>query len=184
MSRRRRTSIEENEKLIGNLRGPHGFRLCRECKKEVQPPRKTFCSDMCVHFWRIKSDIKYLRRFIYERDRGICAICGIDTRYVKIEIEDAAHASMMESGVWSFEDHPIFLACLKKYNITVKESRKSLWECDHIKEVAIGGGECGIENLQSLCQSCHKKKSTQFRKEKNQIRRAKSPIVAETIEKL
>ena len=163
MSRRRRASIGQNEKEIGHLRGPNGFRLCRFCKREVMPPRKTFCSDNCVHEWKLRSSSKYLRKFIYERDLGVCAKCGTDTRYVRIELENAAQASMRASGRWFWDDHPIYLECLAKWQLTVKEAKKSIWEADHIVEVADGGGECDLANFETLCIPCHKRKSAESR---------------------
>lgn len=159
MSRRRRISIKLNEQELGKLRGPHGFRLCRWCQKEVHPPRVTFCSDLCVHLWRLRSDVKYLRKFVYERDLGICSKCGTDTRYIRIEIENAARDSMKASGVWYWKDHPIFLGVLKKLKLTVKESEKSLWQADHVLEVADGGGETDLSNIVTLCIMCHKLKT-------------------------
>lgn len=180
VSRRRRASIDQNEKEIGHLRGPHGFRLCRFCKREVMPPRKTFCSDACVHEWKLRSSSKYLRKFIYERDLGKCAKCGTDTRYVRIELEDAAQAAMKESGRWYWDDHPLYLECLSKWQLTVKEAKKSLWEADHIIEVADGGGESDLANFQTLCIPCHKVKSAAMRAERaRQLREArrKRPII-------
>ena len=33
---------------------------------------------------------------------------------------------------------------------------RSLWEAEHIIPVCEGGGMCGIENIKTLCQACHK----------------------------
>lgn len=33
------------------------------------------------------------------------------------------------------------------------------WEADHILPVQWGGGACGLDNFQTLCQDCHKKKT-------------------------
>lgn len=172
MSHNRRASIKENEKEIGHLRGPHGYRLCRFCKHEVMPPRKTFCSATCIHEWKLRSSTKYLRKFIYERDLGVCAICSIDTRYTKIELENAARDSMRESGQWYWEDHPLFLRACAKYKLTISESKKSLWQADHIIEVADGGGESDMANFQSLCISCHREKSAESRRKREAARRA------------
>ncbi len=163
MSRKRRASVKENEREIGHIRGPHGFRLCRFCKREVSPPRKTFCSDSCVHEWKLRSSTKYLRKFVYERDLGICAKCGIDTRYVRIELENAARDAMLESKRWFWDDHPIYIECLVKHRLTVKEAKKSIWEADHIIEVADGGGEADLSNFQTLCLICHRSKSVKSR---------------------
>jgi 5-methylcytosine-specific restriction endonuclease McrA len=33
------------------------------------------------------------------------------------------------------------------------------WEADHITPVHKGGGECGLENMQTLCKRCHRLKT-------------------------
>ncbi|MDG1950819.1 MAG: HNH endonuclease [bacterium] len=33
------------------------------------------------------------------------------------------------------------------------------WQADHILEVRHGGGGCGLDNFQTLCTKCHKKKT-------------------------
>lgn len=165
MSKERRSSLKQNNKEIGHLRGPRGYKLCRFCKKEVAPPRKTFCSELCVHKWKIRSDTGYLRKLVYERDLGQCAMCKIDTRYVRIEIENAARDAMVRAGVWFCDNDPQYLEVLKKYKLTVKEAKRSLWQADHIIEVADGGGESDLSNFQTLCIiPCHKKKSAESRR--------------------
>jgi 5-methylcytosine-specific restriction enzyme A len=34
--------------------------------------------------------------------------------------------------------------------------RKNLWDADHVVAVVEGGGECGLENLRTLCLKCHR----------------------------
>ena len=41
---------------------------------------------------------------------------------------------------------------------------RRLWEVDHIVPVVEGGGECGLDNLQTLCLACHKAKTAAMRK--------------------
>lgn len=166
MSKERRSTIKKNDKEQGHLRGPHGYRLCRFCKKEVAPPRKTFCSDLCVHNWRMRSDTGYLRKLVYERDLGQCATCKIDTRYTRIEIENAAREAMMKNGVWFCDNDPDYLSVLHKHNLTAKEAKKSLWQADHIVEVADGGGESDLSNFQTLCTKDHKIKSAESRRKR------------------
>ena len=125
-----------------------GYRTCRYCKGSVKPPRRTFCSKDCVHEYRIRSDGQYLRECIYNRDQGICAICGIDTKIIAMMILSSDRQSID--------------VLLKQYNIndtrkiTPKKNGGGLWDADHIIPVKNGGGECGLENLRTLCISCHK----------------------------
>ena len=39
---------------------------------------QTFCSAWCVEEWRLRSDPGYIREKVLERDRGVCAGCGVD----------------------------------------------------------------------------------------------------------
>src|SRR3974390_781650 len=60
-------------------RGPNGRGICRWCSLEVPRGRFTFCSEYCVHEWKLRSQPAYLREKVLQRDRGICAACGVDT---------------------------------------------------------------------------------------------------------
>jgi 5-methylcytosine-specific restriction enzyme A len=64
-------------------RGPGGRVLCRRCGKEVPPGRRTFCGDQCVHEWKLTTDPGYQREFVFRRDRGVCADCGLDTEELR-----------------------------------------------------------------------------------------------------
>ncbi len=129
-------------------KGDHGRPLCRWCNLEVPPRRSTFCSDWCVHEWKIRSDPGYLRDQVFERDQGICAICRIDTRAAYVELKRArgTHRERLLAR-WG----------LKKIN------RKSLWDADHIVSVAEGGGECDVHNLRTLCLVCHRRETSALR---------------------
>ena len=60
--------------------GPNGLPLCRWCELEILPKRRrTFCSDFCVHQWRLRTDPGYLRDQVFARDRGVCQLCQADT---------------------------------------------------------------------------------------------------------
>ncbi len=129
-------------------KGDHGRPLCRWCNLDVPPRRSTFCSDWCVHEWKIRSDPGYLRDQVFERDQGICAICRIDTRAAYVELKRArgTHRERLLAR-WG----------LKKIN------RKSLWDADHIVSVAEGGGECDVHNLRTLCLVCHRRETSALR---------------------
>lgn len=121
--------------------GPTGRTLCRWCAIEVPPPRRTFCSEWCVHEWRLRTDAGYLRDRVFLRDKGVCAICRVNTVEAHLQLRRARGERRQERLVkWG----------LRGVN------RKSLWDADHILPVAEGGGECDLENIRTLCLICHR----------------------------
>jgi 5-methylcytosine-specific restriction endonuclease McrA len=129
-------------------KGENGRNLCRWCNLEVPTGRLTFCSDYCVHEWRLRSDPGYLRERVFERDRGVCALCGIDT------VAEFAHLKRLRG--------PARLARFAKWGLR-PGARRSLWDADHIVPVVEGGGECDLDNLRTLCLGCHRKATAALR---------------------
>ncbi len=171
----RRLSLAKSEREVGGLRGPNGRRLCRWCGKEVPPGRRTFCSSACTHEWRLRSSSSYLREKLYERDRGVCEKCGRDTRKMQMRLEDEQTEAMKRCGVFGdkplaeWRKDPLYLAFLKKppFPLTIKEADKSLWQADHRREVADGGGLCGLDGFRTLCLWCHKDATKAFMQMRN-----------------
>lgn len=108
-------------------RGPNGRALCRRCTIEVPMNRRTFCSYACVHEWKLRTNGTYLRQCVFDRDRGVCATCSQDA-----------------------------LAGLTGLRVRSRGTGH-LWQADHIVPVIEGGGECGLDNLRTLCTVCHKR---------------------------
>ncbi|HYL77827.1 MAG TPA: HNH endonuclease [Bryobacteraceae bacterium] len=129
-------------------KGTTGRNLCRWCNLEVPKGRSTFCSAYCVEEWRLRTDPGYLREKVLERDKGVCAACGVDCI--------AAWTHLKKSrGTARLKLH-------KEWGIT--RSRKSLWDADHIVPVVEGGGECDLANIRTLCLKCHRAATLELRK--------------------
>ena len=122
-------------------KGPSGRALCRWCHLEVPAGRFTFCSDGCVGEWRLRTDPGYLREQVFGRDRGICALCALDTRAAWIELKRSRGALRQR--------------LLAKWGLK-RLTRKTLWDADHRVPVSEGGGECDLDNLRTLCLICHR----------------------------
>ena len=118
-------------------RNAAGEPICRWCRQLVRPPRRTFCSDACVHEWKIRSSPSYVRQQIKKRDKGTCRLCGFNV--VK------AHREWTRSKP----------AASDRAARRAWRAAKPRWEADHIVPVADGGGECGLENYRLLCRPCH-----------------------------
>jgi 5-methylcytosine-specific restriction enzyme A len=131
-------------------KGPNGLSLCRWCDLEILAKRRrTFCSDYCVHQWRLRTDPGYLRDQVFARDRGICAVCQSDTIAIYNALKRARG--------------PARAAGLSLYGLQSITSRRSLWDADHIRPVAEGGGQCDLSNLRTLCLPCHREATAQLR---------------------
>lgn len=170
------------------LRVPPG--QCRWCGKPVKPPRQSWCDDTCVQAYLIRARPEAARRAVYARDRGMCAICGLDTDQVQIELRAI---SRVLGGADATELNALLplvtreLARFAPYHVRLvpytlsefsyhrnrtevkihhcwKLSYTSLWEADHIIPVVEGGGSSGLENLRTLCKPCHRLETAKLRK--------------------
>src|SRR5258705_8277587 len=103
--------------------GPNDLPLCRWCDLEIiAKRRRTFCSDYCVHQWRLRTDPGYLRDQVFARDHGICAVCHIDTI--------AAYNALKRAR------GPAPAADLHLYGMKSITTRRSLSDPDHIPPAA------------------------------------------------
>lgn len=129
-------------------RGSNGRGLCRWCSLEVPRGRFTFCSEFCVHEWKLRSQPAYLREQVFVRDKGICAICAIDT------VSEERLLRTSRGGNRKL--------LLQRWGLR-KRSRRTLWDADHILPVVEGGGECDLENIRTLCLVCHRSQTLALR---------------------
>lgn len=168
MSFKRRGS--QADKATGT--GPNGRNICKcGCGREVQGRRINWFGDECVRAWSIRNDPQVARHYVGERDKGVCAGCGFDTKILAQRIQQ------IRTIAYKTKDDQRRVAMLMRFKDSLSpewqkvvkvESPSSryafmswghLWEADHIKPVVEGGGQCGLENLRTLCIPCHKKET-------------------------
>lgn len=112
--------------------------------------RRTFCSEFCVHQWRLRSDPGYLRDQVFARDKGVCALCATDT-VAAIRVLKRSRGKAREEA-------------LAMWGLASVNARRSLWDADHILPVAEGGGQCDLDNLRTLCLPCHREVTAELRR--------------------
>jgi len=159
-------------------KGPGGRALCRECQTEVPKGRRSFCSGRCVDSWKIRSDPTYVRIKLYERDRGVCKVCGLDCVALVKELErldqkrrdrwDRSHygRNRYEDSVGQNDG---LLARLKELGISMHRycgrRQYGIWDADHIIPVVEGGGEARtLDAFRTLCCRCHREETARLRK--------------------
>lgn len=159
---------------------------CRQCGQPVSGRRRTFCSDACVHDWKLKTDPAYQAKHVFARDRGMCELCGLDCVGLQSELtllrwvrhEEAPPQPEFQSWSWEDRERFIYRAFHQRCDAAGlswkrrQRFERRLWEMDHRIPVAEGGGACGLENLRTLCWKCHGRVSGELRKRLNAARRA------------
>lgn len=147
--------------------GPNGERYCRLCGQQVSGRRQSWCSDACVEAWRIRSDGRAMRAAVAARDACICAACGLDVAALEGAVDEVR--KFRWTNWWPTSESTIVrLAGLYE--------GRSLWQADHIVEVADGGGGCDLDNIQTLCHWCHAAKSGRSRRARNARRQGQEAL--------
>ncbi|MES1261165.1 MAG: HNH endonuclease signature motif containing protein [Acidobacteriota bacterium] len=129
-------------------RSEAGRPLCRWCRAEVPKGRRTFCSETCVHEWKLRTDPGYLREKVFARDKGVCAQCAANTVALRRDMRKLDFAARKKF--------------LRDWGLR-EGSRKSMWDADHIVPVAEGGGQCDLSNMRTLCIRCHREATSALR---------------------
>lgn len=146
-------------KQAGHLGNETKLYRCRWCGEKIpKGRRRTFCSDYCVHEYKIRSNYNYAREQVYIRDKGICAKCGVSTDALKSKLEQEAKMLEVKSG----KNYMLIWRELAKEHGMPDPSR-TWWEADHIVAIAEGGGLGGLETYQTLCYKCHQEKTKEMR---------------------
>lgn len=147
-------------------------KLCRWCGQDVKrlnKHRRTFCSDECVHEFSIRSSSSYIRQYIAKRDNYICQICGLDCkgflRQLKREVNDRMVG--LPHSEWRLRRKEFETAYFAEHGMewVNTDNRSTFYDIDHIVPVVKGGGQCGEENLRTVCLGCHRKETARLRKE-------------------
>ncbi len=143
-------------------RGPNGRRLCLECGDELSEARKrfTFCGDECRRRRAIVCHPTSARWQVKERDRGICARCGLDCKALDDAIADFGFT--YKAGIW--RGKPLYgrqselaVAWLRSQGfVRAGYGWKSTWEAHHAHPVVEGGGGCDLDGYETLCFRCHR----------------------------
>ncbi len=166
MSTTRRTSGVYSRK---RPLGPNGERICYNCGSPLPKGKPFNCSSKCSEEWACKTSPSILRSVLKRRDKGVCALCHVDTYALRVEYE-----KLPKLQVWNAKlDETERNVFLKTHGIPWSRACGDWWDADHITPVIEGGGECGPEGFRTLCIPCHQRVTRELRQRMSQRRKEK-----------
>lgn len=226
-------------------RDQDGRAICRhwDCTNLVPKGRRSWCGNDCVHDALMQTNPSYARQQVEQRDHGVCAQCGVDTKAIRRQIAcfrgfmswiptekriadrfGLTPREVQKASIWvgwngarehrermierghrtrtsTMPEPPLdgidpeeayavdrFIRRLERlvrgtanrYFRRMTErgfdrGRRSFWDMDHIEEV-VRGGSYRLENLQTLCQPCHKAKTARLAAERAMERKGEQAL--------
>ncbi|CAE7540133.1 smrc-1 [Symbiodinium sp. CCMP2456] len=149
-------------------------------RKSESGEGEMFCGGPCRARYFGKRSGASLRRQLFELERGVCQRCGLDCHGLWQNLK-SSNSSWLEElqkqnrmaaeskSAQSAAMHTL-LSYLTRFDSESPDdfnlTEGSLWQADHILPVWQGGGACGLENLQTLCASCHNLKTSEETKQR------------------
>ncbi|XP_055771259.1 DNA annealing helicase and endonuclease ZRANB3-like isoform X2 [Salvelinus fontinalis] len=127
-----------------------------------------FCSQTCQEELQLRSSQAYMRARVLQTEQGVCQSCGLQAHQLYLKVRDAppTHRKEMLENTWLTQ------LSLKQLNEMIRAPVEGqFWQVDHIRPVYSGGGQCSLDNLQTLCTVCHRTRTAQQAKDRSQMKK-------------
>ncbi|XP_024170416.1 DNA annealing helicase and endonuclease ZRANB3 isoform X3 [Rosa chinensis] len=135
--------------------------LCKLCQTPCESPNAKepeyfedlFCNLDCYGEYRIRTSNRSIRHELFQLERGVCANCQLDCHKLVEHIRPLSDVNRRQY----IEKFAPRVARLKKLleRLVKDPTEGNAWHADHLVPVYLGGGECRLENMRTLCVACH-----------------------------
>jgi hypothetical protein len=143
-------------------------KACAWCSSNLTQAQRiakaVYCSQDCAETGRLRRGgwaSSAIRSAMFALEAGVCQKCNINAHafYEQImALEPAERLNRYQSAKWRLP------ASNKAYHGMLKDPKEGdFWQVDHKVAVAEGGGNCGLENLRTLCVPCHREETEKLR---------------------
>lgn len=163
-----------------------GEPLCQYCRQfclnaggdNPQTMKDLFCSFTCLDIYLGKTSAAFIREALFDLERGVCSMCKLDCYGLVKKIRILQRPMREKHIVQAAPAFANFPNLIKR--LVEKPCGGNAWHADHITAVYEGGGECGLENLRTLCVVCHLKVTNEQKRrwaEERQQQRKKEKLI-------
>ncbi|KAG8432236.1 hypothetical protein GDO86_016756 [Hymenochirus boettgeri] len=154
-----------------------GNPLCLHCQQPCSQPDKhvsttawdtRYCSQKCQDDFLIRSNQSYMRAKVFETEHGVCQQCCLNAQELYLSVRDAPkiQRKTLLEGTWMAQ------LPLDQLNELIRNPTEGqFWQVDHINPVYGGGGQCSLDNLQTLCTVCHRERTAKQAKERSRTKK-------------
>ncbi|KAL8118157.1 uncharacterized protein LOC141723593 [Apium graveolens] len=112
-----------------------------------------FCNLSCYEEFRLRTSNRSLREGLFQMEHGVCTSCHLDCHKL---VEHTKRLPLEKRESYIKKVAPDLANRPKLLEKLVREpSEGNAWHADHIVPVYLGGGECKLENMRTLCVVCH-----------------------------
>lgn len=138
--------------------------VCPRCKLPRVDTKRGYWHPACVEDHHLEKDQAHFRLRVGQRDRGVCALCRLDTVAMRKELDqlegESSKAPLGTPARHALEArfHQLILVGWDRDSLL----ERILWEADHIIPRAKGGSPLGLKNGRTLCVPCHKGESARL----------------------
>ncbi len=109
----------------------------------------------------VNFDWGWVRRRIFERDKGVCQHCGTDT--VKLNRRFRKFRTWFKERWPGADSYRAMIRWCRKRGIPKGRISSDWWDADHIMPVSEGGTNA-LDNIRTLCIACHRAETAALRK--------------------